>query len=300
MGAINSVLRSSEESAKKAYTAQNWTEAESQYSALTKQTPDHARFWYRLAVAARADKHYDVALDAMQKAKMLGAGKGLPAFVSDYEIATIYAARGDKDLAMQSLKSVGRWRILAAGPLEERSGVEGIAGERSICRAGKSKCNTTPRRAKTRSSSNLISGSETGMLRRQPTAFSEGQAMLRRRWADVLSGKTGLRLGRPTLARATTPGTRLSSAGNSTGSTTAAGVMFFHGGLKDGVMDYWTDDVPQPTGGMLLRHLQFFNLGPDKVRQFSQGSNDAGKTWHVEYDFIYTRHDGKTAAVPGS
>ena len=29
----------------------------------------------------------------------------------------------------------------------------------------------------------------------------------------------------------------------------AAGVIFFHGGIKDNVMDYWTDDVPQPTGG---------------------------------------------------
>jgi len=70
---------------------------------------------------------------------------------------------------------------------------------------------------------------------------------------------------------------------------TSAGVMFFHGTRKDNVMDYWTDDVPQTTGGTLLRHLQFFNLGPDKVRQWSQGSSDGGKTWHTEYDLIYTR-----------
>ncbi|MDE3201656.1 MAG: hypothetical protein KGN79_12130 [Acidobacteriota bacterium] len=68
-----------------------------------------------------------------------------------------------------------------------------------------------------------------------------------------------------------------------------AGVMFFHGELKDGVMDYWTDDVPQKDGKMLRRHLQFFNEGPDKVRQFSQGSNDGGKTWFVEYDLTYNR-----------
>jgi len=30
-------------------------------------------------------------------------------------------------------------------------------------------------------------------------------------------------------------------------------------------------------------------LGPDKVRQFSRGSTDGGKTWNVEYDFTYTR-----------
>lgn len=68
-----------------------------------------------------------------------------------------------------------------------------------------------------------------------------------------------------------------------------AGTIFFHGALKDGVMDYWTDDVPQANGDKLRRHLQFFNLGPDKVRQFSQGSRDGGKTWTVEYDLTYAR-----------
>jgi hypothetical protein len=67
------------------------------------------------------------------------------------------------------------------------------------------------------------------------------------------------------------------------------GNIFFYGSLKDGVMDYWTDEIPQPDGSKLKRHLQFFALGPDKVRQFSQGSTDNGKTWNVEYDFTYIR-----------
>jgi len=67
------------------------------------------------------------------------------------------------------------------------------------------------------------------------------------------------------------------------------GTISFYGGLKDGVMDFYTDEVTQPDGSKLKRHLQFFNLAPDKVRQFSQGSTDGGKTWKVEYDFTYTR-----------
>jgi hypothetical protein len=54
-------------------------------------------------------------------------------------------------------------------------------------------------------------------------------------------------------------------------------------------MDYWTDEIPQPSGPALKRHLQFTKLGPDKVRQFSQGSTDGGKTWTPEYDFTYVR-----------
>ena len=67
------------------------------------------------------------------------------------------------------------------------------------------------------------------------------------------------------------------------------GTIHFYGGLKDGVMDFYTDEIAQSDGTKLKRHLQFFNLSPDKVRQYSQGSTDGGKTWKVEYDFTYTR-----------
>jgi hypothetical protein len=69
----------------------------------------------------------------------------------------------------------------------------------------------------------------------------------------------------------------------------SAGVIHFYGGLKDGVMDFFTQDQAQPDGASNQRHLRFFPLGPDKVRQFSQASADHGKTWTDEYDFIYTR-----------
>jgi hypothetical protein len=68
-----------------------------------------------------------------------------------------------------------------------------------------------------------------------------------------------------------------------------AGMTHFYGNLKDGVMDYWTDEIPQPDGTKLKRHLQFIPQGADQVRQFSQGSADGGKTWTVEYDLTYHR-----------
>ena len=73
------------------------------------------------------------------------------------------------------------------------------------------------------------------------------------------------------------------------------GMIHFYGGLKDGVMDFYTDELPQPDGSKLMRHLQFFNQGPSKVRQFSQGSTDGGKTWKVEYDLTYVRKGSESA-----
>ena len=64
--------------ADKAYSSQNWTDAETEYSALAKQSSTNAHFWYRLSISARHRKDFDVALNAMQKAKTLGAPTAFP------------------------------------------------------------------------------------------------------------------------------------------------------------------------------------------------------------------------------
>jgi len=64
--------------------------------------------------------------------------------------------------------------------------------------------------------------------------------------------------------------------------------IHFEGKLEDGVMSYYADSR-KPDGTPIRRHLQFFKLDPDHVRQFSQQSSDGGKSWATEYDFTYNR-----------
>jgi len=42
------------------------------------------------------------------------------------------------------------------------------------------------------------------------------------------------------------------------------GDIFFYGSLKDGVMDYWTGDLPQPDGTKFKTSSSIFSVGPDK------------------------------------
>ena len=37
--------------------------------------------------------------------------------------------------------------------------------------------------------------------------------------------------------------------------------------------------------------MTFFNLGPDKVRQFFEKSADGGRTWQRSWDLLYTRRN---------
>jgi prolyl oligopeptidase PreP (S9A serine peptidase family) len=53
-------------------------------------------------------------------------------------------------------------------------------------------------------------------------------------------------------------------------------------------MHYYADDV-DAQGKPVKRHLQFFNLDKDQVRQFCEQSTDGGKTWQTQYDFLYVR-----------
>jgi hypothetical protein len=64
--------------------------------------------------------------------------------------------------------------------------------------------------------------------------------------------------------------------------------IHFEGKLEDGVMSYYADSR-KPDGTPIRRHLQFFKLDADHVRQFSQQSTDGGKSWTTEYDFTYNR-----------
>ena len=64
--------------------------------------------------------------------------------------------------------------------------------------------------------------------------------------------------------------------------------VHFEGGLENGVMSFYADSL-NPDGTHARRHLQFFKLDDDHVRQFSQQSTDNGKTWSVEYDLTYNR-----------
>ena len=72
---------------------------------------------------------------------------------------------------------------------------------------------------------------------------------------------------------------------DNTGNTTE----FLRGEGSNGKIIYYADKVAGPQGKTFMRRLTFTKLSADKVRQFSELSNDEGKTWTAEYDLEYRR-----------
>ncbi|MGE0128995.1 MAG: hypothetical protein AB7U82_13025 [Blastocatellales bacterium] len=65
-------------------------------------------------------------------------------------------------------------------------------------------------------------------------------------------------------------------------------VSEFSGEYKDGAMRY-EGESHLANGAKVLRRMIVYNLGADRVRQYSERSTDEGKTWGVAYDFLYVR-----------
>ncbi len=62
---------------------------------------------------------------------------------------------------------------------------------------------------------------------------------------------------------------------------------FVKGEYNDGAMRF--EFSGSDNKGKFEGRFIFYNLGKDKLRQFSEQSYDEGKTWQTNYDFIYIR-----------
>ena len=275
-----------------AYTGQQWSLAESSYASLLANDPSNARFWYRLGVSQRGNKGYPQALTSFEKARALGVGKGLPAFLVDYEVATTYAAMGNAALALDFLKKS------AIGGFAQLSRLEGDAewnavraNPQFIALAKQVSHNAAPcEDAEFKQFDFWIGDWDVT----SPDGVQRGTSHISKEMGGCVIWENWTSANSPYFGKSYNTYNVSLKRWEQYWVDNSAGTIFFFGNLNGSVMDYWTEDIPQPNGDKLRRHLQFFNLSPDKVRQFSQGSTDGGKTWSVEYDFTYNRRGAKS------
>jgi hypothetical protein len=62
----------------------------------------------------------------------------------------------------------------------------------------------------------------------------------------------------------------------------------YEGEAREGNLYYRTEERGAD-GKTTLRRMTFYRVAPDQVRQLGEASQDAGKTWTIEYDLLYKR-----------
>jgi hypothetical protein len=270
-----------------AFQAQDWAKARPLYERLTQAQPDSYVNWFRLGVCLRETGLYEGALEAFGKAQ----AKGLAASVAGYNIATVLASMGRAEKAVDALAEAVKSGFSQPHLLLSEPALKSIrADSRFASLVEQAKRNQTPCAYKAENRQFDFWVGDWDVVTTQEGATA-GTSHIERTLGDCVIWENWTSLGNGA-----------GYAGKSYNIYDAdlvrweqfwvdnmGGMIHFYGGLKDGAMDFYTDDVPQSDGTRLKRHLQFFSLGPDKVRQFSQGSTDGGKTWTVEYDLTYNR-----------
>ncbi|HEY1422592.1 MAG TPA: tetratricopeptide repeat protein [Candidatus Acidoferrum sp.] len=268
-----------------AYDAKDWAKAAQLYAPMVKVHPEIARLWYRLGTSQQELGQLDQALQTLEQ----GLKAGVPPIFAEFAIGTIYAQKGDKEKAFEYLQ-----KAMDSGynKPEQLDSDEHLAALRSDPRFAKMRrqaehnlkpCASTPE--------NRQFDFWLGEWNVETTqgGVPAGQSRIELILGDCVVQENWQSDGNPYSGKSYNMYNTALKRWEQYWVDNSAGNIFFYGGLKDEVMDYWTDAIPQPTGLPLKRHLQFFKLGPDKVRQFSQGSTDDGKTWSPEYDFTYIR-----------
>jgi tetratricopeptide (TPR) repeat protein len=273
------------EQANAAWVAKDWERSAKLYEELSKEKDAPPRVWLRLGASLRALGKYDQALATFQKATEIGAGP-----FAEYGKASTYNGMKQTEKAFTALEASVKQGFTDLALLSTDPNLQELhADPRFEKLVEQVKRNTRPC-AYAKENRQLdfwlgewdVSTTQGGV----PAGTSKIELILedcvvQENWQSLGSTYTGKSYNIYDAALKRWEQYWVDSTG---------GNIFFHGELaQDGVMDYWTDDIPQSGGPSLRRHLQFIPIGTDKVRQFSRGSTDGGKTWNVEYDFTYVR-----------
>jgi len=271
--------------ADKAYQAHDWNASEAAYASLTQKASANARFWYRLGTAQKSLGKYDAALASFAKAESAGS----PRYLSQYAVAEIQALNGNPAAAFTALDEALKAGYALPDQLSADADLISLHNDPRFAKIldqakrAQAPCKFAPE------------------FRQFDFWIGEWSVVTAKGEMPAGDSRIELTLGDCVIVENWTSKNSL-YAGKSYNVynvtekrweqfwvDNSAGMIHFYGGLKDGVMDFYTQDQAQPDGTTNQRHLRFFPLAPDKVRQFSQASADHGKTWTDEYDFIYTR-----------
>jgi len=274
-----------EASADTAYQAHDWNASEAAYASLTQRAPANARFWYRLGTAQKSLGKYDAALNSFAKAESAGT----PRYLSQYAIAETHALKGNPAASFTALDEALRAGYALPDQLSADADLAFLHNDPRFAKLldqakhAQAPCKYGPEYRQFdfwigEWSVVTAKGEMPAGDSRIESAL--GDCVIVENWTS----KNSLYAGKSyNVYNVTEKRWEQFWVDNS------AGMIHFYGSLKDGVMDFYTQDQTQPDGTSNQRHLRFLPLAPDMVRQFSQASTDHGKTWTDEYDFIYTR-----------
>lgn len=278
-----------------AYTAGDWVKAQTLYAKLTSEQPQSGLAWYRLGESYRQQRRWREALTALEKAQQL---KFQPGFTL-VRIAATHAEAGETTRAIQNLEKLAESEAPLAGLVDKEPAFRALAGNPRFEGAKrKIQIATTPCKfvdvmPEARQFDFWVGDWDVFNAQGTQSGTSKierilGDCVILENWTDRL-GSQGKSFNKYNRDKKQWEQFWVDEQGSTT---------YFWGKLEGKDMVFHAE-APQPDGKMGQRKLIFYNLGPDKIRQFSQVTTDGGKTWATEYDLTYIRRGSGQQATAG-
>ena len=263
------------------FQAKDWPNAVKAYERVTKQEPENFLAWNRLGSMLHGMARYDEAAKAYERALAINNNSPIP----KYNLACAYARMNEKDKAfalLDQLASTGFFRVDQLNADEDLASLrEDNRFDEVLATARKSSqpCTASPEFRQL----DFWIGEWDVQSNGQPTGKSSvqlilGECVIFENWTGAL-GMNGKSFNIYDATRNKWRQTWVNDRG---------GITEFAGEFKDNKMEYLTEIIGTD-GSKTLRRMTLFNLGPDRIRQLSEQTADGGKTWNVQYDFIYIR-----------
>jgi tetratricopeptide (TPR) repeat protein len=261
------------------FTAKKWSEAAPAYEALTKTNPNDGRIWYRLGYSFHLMGKYGESARAFQRSVEIGNNP-----LVMYNLACAYSRLGEKDKAFEWLNKSLTLGFVAPQLTSDPDlvGLHSDARFKEVTTVAARLAQPCKFRAEHKQFDFWVGDWDVKTPQGQLAGTNtiqrlEDGCLILENWTGSQGG-TGKSMNFYNAATDKWRQTWVSSAG---------GVTEYEGSYRDGAMRYEGESMRN--GTKLMLRLTFFDLGPDRVRQFAEQSADAGKNWTVTYDFTYIR-----------
>lgn len=263
------------------FVAKDYAGAASAFEALTRSHPKQPRYWTRLGTSLQLAGRHEDAIIAYRRA--IGIG-GAP--VAMYNLATVFAMRGEKDSAFHWLDRTVAAGFTNANAVTNDPDLTGIRDDRRFT-ALIERMTAAVRPCLTRKESRLfdfwIGEWDVRTPQGQPAGTSSVQLILEgcalyENWSDT-QGTSGKSL------NSYNPGTKQWQQfwTSQNGTVTEYRESEWVGQSLRFIARQTTVRGPS------LQRMTFTPINPDLVRQFGETSSDGGKSWTTSFDLYYHR-----------
>lgn len=263
------------------FQKQDWANAIKAYQAVTAESPQNGLAWYRLGTAYHSLGQYQLAVEAWLKAEAIGHNP-----IVMYNLACGYARLANKDKAFEWLNQTVQRGYRQVTSIENDADLASLRTDAryktliEAVRANAEPCTKVPEARQfdfwlgewdVKTPAGQMAGQSTIQL-------ILGKCVLLENWTGG-GGVSGKSFNIFDTTDRKWHQTWVDDQGTFT--------EYKNGEYKDGKLVYVAEQMRN--GQKTLQRMTFFNLEPNRVRQFGETSTDGGQTWQTSFDLIYHR-----------